>query len=156
MKHKLLGWLFKGYVRKLNRESEHTLELQMEAFKATLDIKDLIRERMKSIRPRHPDDDTILRNHIAGLDDEDRLSFYSKAHQVTKNKAFQIIVESLLAEFQQKAGLYADDMTSVNFNRAGVNGVQLLEEELTGLSATYKKEQKERQKMTETERYSAI
>jgi len=156
MKNSILGWLFKGYVEKLNKDSQDSLELQIEAFKATLDIKDLIRERMKSIRPRHPDEDTILRTHIAGLDDDGRLSFYSKAHQVTENEAFKITAESLLSEFQQKAGLYSGDMTTVNFNRAGVNGVQLLEEELLGLSTTYKIEKEERRKMTEEERHSAI
>lgn len=156
MKEKILGWLFKGYVAKLKTNSEASLELQMEAFKATLDIKDVVRERMKSVRPTHPDSNTILSDHMAGLDDVGRMSFLSKAKDVTTNETFKIVTLSLLVELEQKAGLVADDMVEVNFNRASLNGVQLIEEELISLTSTYYKEQEEQKKMTEEERLSAL
>lgn len=156
MKEKILGWLFKGYVARLEKESQETLDLRIEAFKATFDVKDLIRARMKSVRPTHPDSNTVLSDHMAGLDDESRLAFLAKAKDVTSNETFKIITFSLLVELEQKAGLYASDMVEVNFNRASINGVQLIEEELQGLTATYYKEQKERGAMTEEERLSAL
>ena len=156
MKEKILGWLFKGYVAKLNRESSDTYKLQMEIFKATLDVKDVIRIRMNSVRPTHPDSNTILSDHMAGLDDESRLSFLAKAKDVTSNETFQTVVLSLLVEYQQKASLLSVDMNNVNFNRASINGIQTLEEALQDLTATYIKERKERTKMTEEERFSAL
>lgn len=156
MKDKILGWLFKGYVSKLREQSGESFELQVEAFKATFDVKDVIRARMKSVRPTHPDANTVLSDHMAGLDDEGRRSFLSKAKDVTSNETFKTVVFSLLVEFQQKASLFSSDMTEVNFNRASINGIQTLEEELMGLTSTYYKEQKEQEKMTEEERLSAL
>jgi hypothetical protein len=156
IKEKILGWLFKGYVKKLKEETEHTLELQMEAFKATLDIKDIVRARMKSVRPTHPDSNTILSDHIASLDDVGRTSFLAKAKDVTSNETFKTVVISLLVEFQQKASLFAGDMTEVNFNRASINGIQVLEEELVELTTTYYKEQEENKNMTENERLAPL
>ena len=156
MKSRILGWLFKGYIRKLKADNERSLNLQIEAFKTTLDIKDLIRARMKSVRPTHPDSNTILNDHMAGLDEESRRSFLSKAKDVTGNETFKTVVLSLLVEFQQKASLFAPDMTEVNFNRASINGIQTLEDELIGLTSTYYKEQEEQKKMTEEERLSAL
>ena len=156
MKDKILGWLFKGYVTRLKKESQKTFDLRVEAFKATFDIKDLIRTRMNSVRPTHPDANTILSDHLAGLDDESRLAFLAKAKDVTSNETFKIVTLSLLVEFQQKASLYATDMTEVNFNRASINGIQTLEEELVGLTSTYYKEQEDRKKITEDERHSPL
>lgn len=156
MKEKILGWLFKGYTQKLKADNESSFELKMEALKATLDIRDVVRERMKSVRPTHPDANTILSDHMAGLDDESRRAFLSKAKDVTSNETFKIVVLSLLVELEQKAGLVAGDMVEVNFNRASINGIQILEEELIGLTSTYYKEQEEQKKMTEDERLSAL
>jgi hypothetical protein len=156
MKEKILGWLFKGYVARLKKDSRESFDLQIEAFKATFDVKDLIRARMNSVRPTHPDSNTILSDHMAGLDDESRLAFLAKAKDVTSNETFKIVTLSLLVELEQRAGLYANDMTEVNFNRASINGVQLIEDELVGLTSTYYKEQEEREKMTENERLSAL
>jgi len=111
---------------------------------------------MNSVRPTHPDSNTILSDHMAGLDDESRLSFLAKAKDVTSNETFQTIVLSLLVEYQQKASLYAVDMPDVNFSRASINGIQTLEEELQGLTATYYKEREERTKITDEERFSAL
>lgn len=156
MKEKILGWLFKGYKERLKKESDKAFNLKWEAYKATFDVKDLIRSRMKSVRPTHPDSNTILSDHLAGLDDESRLSFLAKAKDVTSNETFKLVVLSLLVEFQQKASLYSNDMVDVNFNRASINGIQTLEEELQGLTSTYYKEQEDRKKMTEEERLSAL
>ena len=126
MKEKILGWLFKGYAQKLKRESDRAFNLKWEAYKATFDVKDLIRARMKSVRPTHPDANTILSDHIAGLDDESRLAFVAKAKDVTNNETFKVVVLSTLVELEKKASLEANDMVEVNFNRASINGVQLV------------------------------
>lgn len=156
MKNKILKWLFSDYAKELQEKNKKALELQIEAYKATLDVKDLIRSRLKSVRPTHPDEDTILRNHLASLDTEERLAFLGKAKEVTNNEAFKKVVLSLLVELQMKAGLESQDMVDVNFNRAGVNGVMLIEEELQGLTSMYIKEHNDMAKMTDDERLSAL
>ena len=156
MKERILGWLFKEHIAQLKKDSDKSLDLQIKAFKATFDIKDLIRARMKSVRPTHPDSNSILSDHMAGLDDDSRLAFLAKAKNVMDNETFKIVILSLLVEFQQKASLFASDMAEVNFNRASINGIQTLEEELEGLTATYYKEQEDRKVMTTEERLSAF
>lgn len=156
MKKRILEWLFKSYARKLQKDNIKLLKLQMEAFKETLDVKDVIRKRMKSVRPNHPDSDTVLANHLASLDDETRIAFLGKAKSVMDNETLKVVVLSLLVELQQKASLYSNDMVSVNFNRASINGVQLLEEELQNLTSLYHKENSERQKITPEESFEVI
>jgi hypothetical protein len=156
MKNKILGWLFKSYAEGVKEDGRKTLELQMEAFKATFDVKDLIREKLKGIRPSHPDDDTVLQTHLAGLDDASRLAFLAKAHAVITNETYQVVIKSLIVESLHDAMLNAGDMTEVNFNRATINGLILVEDELMTLDKMYLEEQERTKKMTEEERLSAL
>lgn len=156
MKHKILRWLFKSYARELRQDASRSVSLQMEAFKATLDIKDAIRERFKGVRPQHPDSDTLLATHMAGLDNPSLLGFLAKAKQVIDNETFQIVALSLMLESIDMAALHSPDMSHVNFNRATVNGVQLLEDTMEMLAKQYKEQDELNRKMTEEERLSAL
>lgn len=156
MKDKILGWLFKSHVKRLKESSETALELQMEAFERTLDVKDLIRERLKGIRPNHPEENTILQNHISTLDDASRLVFLSKAHEVMENPTAKLVMESLMIESEHKAMIEAVDIVDVNFNRASINGLMLYEEEMERLDTMYKTEKEQQKEMTDAERLSAL
>lgn len=129
---------------------------EIDFYKQTLDIKDLIRERLKGIRPNHPEDNTILQNHLAGLDDASRLAFLSKAHDVTENTTFKVVLTSLMIESEHKGMIDSVDMEEVNFNRASINGLMLMEEELTLLDKSYKVEKSHNDTMTDEERLSTL
>jgi hypothetical protein len=156
MKDKILGWLFKGYSKRLQKFHEELSQAYIDAFKSNLDIRDLIRERLSGIKPNRPESGTILQNHLAGLDDAQRLVFLSKAKDVTDNPAFQVVAESLIVEWEHNAMLYAPDMAVVNFDRASINGIMLLEEEMQGLTSMFIEEQDRNKKMSEEERLSAL
>lgn len=156
MKDKILAWLFKSYAEKIKNDYAEALEVQLDAYKQTLDVRDVVRNRMKSINPNRPDDDSVLRNHLAGLSDEARIAFLGKAKEVTDNETFKICALSLLVDLQKSAGLESNDMVEVNFNRASINGVMLLEEQLDALTSMYIKEKDEIKTMSEEERLSAL
>ncbi len=157
MKDKLLSWLFRSYAKRLKTDYKNQLDLKLDAFKATFDLKDLLRERLKGIRPNHPEDNSILQNHLAGLDDVSRLAFLSKAHDiVNNNNTFKIVVESLIIEQEHHTMLHASDMPEVNFGRASVNGMMLVEEELNRLGNMYITESENNKVLTDEERLSAL
>lgn len=151
MKDKLLAWLFKGYAKNLRRQSK----LELDAYKASVDVKDIVRARLKGLRPGNPDEDR-LQNKLARMETPERLEFLSKAHDMVQNWAFREVCRYIIEEAEHKAVLYATTMEEVNFQRATVNGVQLIEEELKGLSTMYIEEKKLNRGMTEAERHGVI
>lgn len=152
MKNRVLKWLFKGYAKELKDQSE----LREEAEKQAFDIKDLVRERLKGIRPNHPEDNTVLQNHLYGLDDGTRLVFLSKARDALRNETLRVVIKSLIIESEHKAVLDAPTMVEVNFNRATINGAMLIEEELESLDAMYKEESERNKKLSEEDRFAPL
>jgi hypothetical protein len=156
IKNKILSYVLKGYTRSIRKKYRLLYEQDIELYKATLDIKDLIRERLKGIRPNHPEDNSILHNYIAGLDDVSRLAFLSKAHDVLKNDTFKVVCESVIEELIQKAVLHSKDMSEVDFNRASINGVSLIEEELFLLNKSYLEEKKNSRPISTEESFEIL
>lgn len=156
MKKRILEYLFRGYSKSIKEEAESGLESKLEAYKAILDIKDLVRDRLKGVKPNNPNDNTILFNHLDGLDDASRLAFLSRAYDVVNNESFKLVIKSLIIESEHKAILDAATVEEVNFNRATINGLLLLEEELTQLATQYKNEKEDSKAITDSERYSAL
>lgn len=157
MKDKLLGYLFKGYAKRLKSDYDNQLELKLSVFKATFDVKDLIRERLKGIRPNHPEENSILQNHLAGLDDVSRLAFLSKAYGIIENnEAFKVVLNSLMVEQEHFSMMNSSDMVDVNFGRATINGLMLLEDQLTALKNLYLNETEFNVKMTDAEKFSEL
>lgn len=156
MWNKILGWLFKSYARKEREIARDLADAEYSAYKRGLSIKDVVRKRLTGIRPNRPESGTILQNHLASLDDAERLVFLSKAKDVLDNPVFSKVAESLIVEWEHNAMLYAPDMPSVNFNRASINGIMLMEEEIEGLSTMFIEEQERNKKMSEEERLSAL
>jgi len=153
MKDKILGWVFKDYKRGL----DENLMLEKRVFKATGDVKDIVRERLKGIRPGHPDENSNwLAVHISNMEKPERLEFLSKAHTILKDTTFKVVMEYLMTEAMRKATLEAGDIVDVNFQRATVNGLMLLEEELSNLSSTYLEEKKLQELITIEESYEVV
>jgi len=153
MKEKILGWVFKDYKRGL----DENLMLEKRMFKASVDAKDVVRERLKGIRPGSPQENsTWLLSYVAGLPKPERLEFLSNAHTIiTGNKAFKVVVDYLITEAMRKATLEADSYESVNFQRATINGLELLEEELSYLSRVYEEVKKLHDLITVEESFEA-
>lgn len=158
--NKILGWLFRKYARELKNElqsnADKSLHLQMEAFKATLDIKDLIRARFNGVRPQHPDEGSLLATHMNSLGEADLIAFLSKANEIMNNPTFRIVTNSLILESIEHAALSSPDMTDVNFNRASVNGVTLVEDTLQALDKQFHEIEELNKKMSDEERLSAL
>jgi len=153
MRNEILGWVFKDYKRGL----DENLMLEKRVFKATGDVKDIVRERLKGIRPGHPDENSNwLAVHISNMEKPERLEFLSKAHTILKDTTFKVVMEYLMTEAMRKATLEAGDIVDVNFQRATVNGLMLLEEELSNLSSTYLEEKKLQELITIEESYEVV
>ena len=157
MKNKILEYLFRGYTNNIKEKANESADLKFEAYKRTLDVKDLIRDRYKGIRINRYDDNTLLEDHLASLDDNTRLAFLGKAYDIVKNnETFKVLVNSLLVEQEHAATFEATDMAEVNFARATANGIMLLEGELSRLSSIYISEKDKNNPMTEEEKHAII
>lgn len=153
MKDTILGYLFAGYKRRLEENSM----LEKRTFEASVDLKDIIRERLKGIRPGHPSDNpTWLNTYILSLDTPERLDFLSKLYAVSKNEAFTKVVEYLMSESQRKATLETDNMGEVNYQRANINALMLLEEELAYYANLYVEEKKAKELLTVEEGFEVV
>lgn len=153
------SWIFGKTIKKLEKEYEQRLEedvgKKVALFKASLDIKDVVRERLKVINPGRPEDNR-LQDLIESFDTPERLEFLSKAHSIAENKTFKEVVTYLMSESMKKAALDASDIIEVNYQRAVVNGLSLLEEEIERLAKMYLDEKKMQEKMTLEESHEVI
>lgn len=158
MKNKILEYLFSGYAQDIKSKAIESADLKFEAYKATIHVGDVIAERYRGIRKNRPGGLTILEEKLATLDDDNsRLAFLSKAYDVVKNnETFRVVIDSLLAEAVEDAGVSAGDMANVNFARATGKGVLQVEEELGRLSSMYISEKDKNTPMTEEEKQSII
>ena len=158
MKNKILEYLFRRYTQDIKNKANEASELKFEAYKATIDINSVITERYGGIRKGRPGGLSILEEKLASLeDDNSRLAFLGKAYDIIKNnETFKVVVDSLIVESVEDAGVHAEDMTNVNFNRAKCKGVMLVEEELGRLSSMYISEKDKNLPMTEEEKQAII
>lgn len=153
MQNLILGWVFRGYKRRLDEDYTNKVQL----LEASVDLKDILRERLKGIRPGHPSDNpTWLNTYISSLDTPERLDFLSKLYAVSKNEAFTKVIEYLMSESQRKATLEADNMGEVNYQRANINALMLLEEELSYYAQLYVEEKKARELLSIEETFEVI
>ncbi len=154
---KILQYLFRGYSKRLKDTIESQQKLTLDAYKSVFSPKDLIRERLKGIKPNLPESNTILQNHLASLDDVSRLAFLSKAYDIVKNNpTFKLVLESLIVEQEHYSMLEAKDIEEVNFGRATINGLMLIEESLSVLSGMYEEEKETQKPLTDEEKLSSL
>lgn len=153
---------FKKRIHKLLFPDIHKIleagyEARLKAYQTSATLKDVYRERMKSIRPNRHTDNTILYNHLMSLDDNSRLAFLRKGKDIFENETFRKVTDSLIIEQEHKSMIESENMEQVNFNRATINGLILLEDQISELFEMFKTEQDERdRKMTEEEKFTAL
>mgnify|MGYP006921376270 CR=1 FL=1 len=153
MQDKILTFLFKGYKRRLDSDYDNKVKL----YEASVDLKDVLRERLKGIRPGHPDENpSWLNNYILSLDTPERLDFLSKLYAVSNNEAFKKVTEYFMSEAMRKSTLETDNMGEVNYQRANINALMLLEEELDYYAKLYVEEKKAKELMTKEEEFEVI
>ncbi len=154
---KILQYLFRGYSKRLKDTIESQQKLTLDAYKSVFSPKDLIRERLKGIKPNLPESNTILQNHLASLDDVSRLAFLSKAYDIVKNNpTFKLVLESLIVEQEHYSMLEAKDIEEVNFGRATINGHMHIEESLAVMSGRYEEEKETQKPLTDEEKLSSL
>lgn len=156
MKDKILSWLFRGYSKRLKNFYKKSADIELEVFKKSLDIKDLIRSRFNGITPVNPREDSVLAKYLSGLDDGSRLVFLAKAKDIVNNETFKVVSESLILDSVHEAILKSNDMAEVNFNRATINGLMLLEDEINYLASLYEEERERKSEMSNEEKLQAI
>lgn len=158
MKNKILEFLFRRYTQDIKDRANEASDLKFEAYKATINIGDVIAERYRGIRKNRPGGLSLLEEKLASLDDDNsRLAFLGKAYDIIKNnETFKVVVDSLLVESVEEAGVVAGEMYQVNFSRAIGKGVLQVEEELGRLSSMYLSEKDKNTPMTEEEKQVII
>ena len=158
MKNKILEYIFRRYIQDIKKEAEDVANLKFEAYKATINFSDVIQERYRGIRKTRPGGLSILEEKLASLeDDNSRLAFLGRAYDIVKNnETFKVVVDSLIVDSIEEAGINAGDMSNVNFFRATATGNLQVEEELQRLSSMYISERERNTPMTEEEKQSII
>jgi hypothetical protein len=150
---KILRILF----RKYTQEIEERYKAIYETYKSTLSIKDVIRERLKGITPKRViESEGIIQKHLESLSDEDRLAFLSKARQIVTNNTFQIIVNSIILDTEREISLRSEDIRMLDFNRATINGVILIEDMVEELSRMYESEKEMKKRLSEQEKFNPL
>jgi hypothetical protein len=153
MKNKLLAFLFRGYARDIEETYKSIYEQRIEL----LSISDAVRDRLKGITPKRIlSAESYLTDYLQGLGEEDRLAFLSKASRIVENPTYQKVVEAIILESERKAMLEARDMAEVNFQRATINGINILEDLIDELAKLYREEQQKRERLSEQEKFNPI
>jgi hypothetical protein len=139
IKQKLRTWLFSDE------------ELEIEAKRAALrhmqenaNIVSLARAQLSGIDVSSITE-WAVRNHVDldildGKSTEDRRELLNNAHEVYTNTALQSIVDHLIKAQIVYGIMETDSLQGLNFNRATINGLHLLMDELRRLEGLYREE----------------
>lgn len=103
--------------------------------KSSLTVVDIVRAQMEGINPKYIHDvtDSIL-NEIPESEVEE---FLAKVHELKKDDALGRIIRYLKAVQMKHTATEALTIDTVNFGRASVNGLSLVDDEIDVLSTLY-------------------
>jgi hypothetical protein len=149
IKHKIARWLLADEVAKVDMEREAFITMQgryerlIKDFSAQTEnytIQDLTRENLKGLDTR-----TLLNEDglIDMMDDEELDGFLAKAKDLDRNHVFKKICAYIKRTQIQQTVLAAGNMNEVNFGRATINGVSLVEDMLASLLILYEERHSE-------------
>ena len=139
IKEKLRSWLFSNE------------ELEIEAKRAALrhmqenaNIVSLARAQLSGIDVSYIDE-WAVRNRLEldilkGKGNEGRLALLADAHALRNNKTLQELVDHLVRVQVIYGAMETDSIQGLNFNRAAINGLFLLMDELARLEGLYQEE----------------
>jgi hypothetical protein len=78
------------------------------------------------------------KNYLSEMESAERKEFLSMASSIYKNKAFDAVVSELMSIQASHSILQAPNSKIVEFDRAGINAMQLLKDEFQKLDKMFK------------------
>lgn len=100
-----------------------------------LDVKDVVRQRLQSYRPGKFKENSSL-TAFKGVEGEEN-EFLARAHEVYDSKVLEHLADFVTARLTEHMARYANSTEELNFNRASINGAELIAEELNLLETEY-------------------
>lgn len=131
---KLRDWLFADYKEQLDREKEIWKE-KVEKDYTDKAILHFMRRKYKGFDP------SLLLNDeeiLAEFNTQERqMTFLENCKKVIENEDFRKMMEHLYTRQLVNSALESEDIDAVNFGRATINGLALVEENLTRYTNIY-------------------
>ncbi len=102
--------------------------------KSRYTIADLVRQQLAGI--------TVDLSYLDEMSEEEREEFLVKGKQIHENPAFQRVATHRISEQVDLTVKDAKNIEEVNFGRATINGISLLQEEFERLAGMYDEKHK--------------
>lgn len=101
-----------------------------------LSVVDLVREQLSPSFNRDllKNEDDLLEQFV---EKDAEMAFLTDVHQLAENGSLKIISDFIIRDKLWNIGTLAEDMVRVNFDRATINGIKLLLEEIERLDGVY-------------------
>ncbi len=134
----------KSWLRqRLFATDELVLQARKEALEAqytNIDIVNLTREQLKGYQMRPISALNIAISEITeGMSETQRNDYYTAAHELYENETLQMICNFLVQKQVMNIALQAHNIEEVNFNRASINGLSLIWDELKAAEGIFQK-----------------
>lgn len=137
MKKWLISWLFskeKDDIRRENARAKIEAD-EAERYRKSLSIVDLVREQLHGFNPHLLDTEDELLEIIT--DEESQEAFLNEVKKLADNTALPRIMEHLIRNQVLYSAKEAPTLDAINFGRASVNGITLIQEEIERLKTLF-------------------
>lgn len=141
IKKKLQNWLFKEERDRLEserlelRKDKASYRNKIESEYDDKAILHLIRQKYAGFEPELLLRDQELLSNFEG--EEARLAFMRNMKDVIENDDFRTLLEHLYTMQLVETGIQSNSLEELNFGRATVNGIKLIEDELSRYATLY-------------------
>jgi len=153
MKNALKTWL-RGWLFSSDELEYKAKKLALKSMEESVNIVSLAREQLSGFDHRSITEDVVRGREVLsiyhGLDEEDRTALMNNVHALYKNPALQIIVDFLIRSQVIHGQMDADSVLGLNFSRATVNGILLLQDEIGNIEGHYQAANKPEEDFDET------
>lgn len=120
-------------IQQASLEASH---VEFEAYKKSLTVEDLVREQLKGFDPKLLDDATDLPEVLGDVTAQE--PFLAAMKSLNENDSLWTLVAYLTRNQILFSAKEAQDLASINFGRATINGWSLLREEVERLTTVFK------------------
>lgn len=143
IKHKIARWLFADEVEKikLERESFQIVSKSMEENKETYrkwaksrTVTDMVRERLAGFDFKENEKDLI-----SSIPKDRTMEFLDEAVTMKEGAVLPFLIDYMIRQQAEYTLTDADSMERINFGRATLNGIALIEEGVDSLFAEYER-----------------
>lgn len=158
IRYAVFGSIFASELRKIEKERTTYLTLQkrlredierFEEHKKNITVRDIMRERLAGFNPRLLDkvsegDEELLDYLLKESHDETEVfagrkeEFLSRMHDLSNNDELRLLTEWLIRNQTLITAREAQTQDAINFGRATLNGLELIEEEIERYAGLYK------------------